>query len=183
MCRTSHPTTQHGVLGSRQIPEWENADGLFYCARAWRAARGGRLPLQERGRNIVCTCWLSGLRLLQFHWRGRLRFWRRRRLLRLRPKTKLIARCITNRMAATYRRLSLALLAVLLPGCASTVGEPGLDRRANPNDPAQIERAKIDRATCIGEASKAEAGSVVRSKSNFDDAYDSCMAKRGYARQ
>lgn len=84
-------------------------------------------------------------------------------------------------MAASSRCLSLAL-AVLLPGCASTPGEPGLDR-PNPNDPAVIQQAKIDRATCIGEATKAEAGSVVRSKFNFDDVYDSCMAKRGYARQ
>ena len=84
-------------------------------------------------------------------------------------------------MAASSRCLSLAL-AVLLPGCASTPGEPGLGR-PNPNDPAVIQQAKIDRATCIGEATKADAGSVVRSKFRFDDVYDSCMAKRGYARQ
>ena len=41
----------------------------------------------------------------------------------------------------------------------------------------------IDRATCIGEATKAEAGSVLRAKSKFDDVYDGCMAKRGYGRQ
>ena len=91
-------------------------------------------------------------------------------------------RTLTSRMAASSRCLSLAL-AVLLPGCASTVGEPSLDRPPNPNDPAQIERAKIDRATCIGEATKADAKTVIRSKQTFEDVYDSCMAKRGYARQ
>ena len=86
---------------------------------------------------------------------------------------------------AAWSRFSLAsaLLALLTPGCASTPGEPGLDRRPNPNDPAVIQQARIDRATCIGEATKADTGSVLRSKSNFDDVYDACMAKRGYARQ
>ena len=83
-------------------------------------------------------------------------------------------------MAASSRYLSLAL-ALLLPGCASTVREPGLDRPPNPTDPAQIGRAKIDRAICIGEATKADAGAAFRSKQSFDDVYDRCMAKRGYA--
>jgi hypothetical protein len=86
-------------------------------------------------------------------------------------------------MAASSRCLSLVLLALLLPGCASTVGEPGLDRRPHPNDPAAIQQARIDRATCIGEATKADTGSVLRAKQIFDDVYDGCMAKRGYPRQ
>jgi hypothetical protein len=77
------------------------------------------------------------------------------------------------------RCLSLALLTLLLPGCANTPGEPGLDRPAS-SDPAQIERTKIDRATCIGEATKAEAKTVIKSKQTFDDTYDRCMAQRGY---
>lgn len=84
---------------------------------------------------------------------------------------------------AASPRFSLALLALLLPGCADIPGEPGLKRRPNPNDPAVIQQTKIDRATCLGEATKAEAGSVLRSKLNFDDVYDGCMAKRGYPRQ
>ena len=84
---------------------------------------------------------------------------------------------------AASPRFPLALLALLLPGCASTPGEPGMDRRPDPNDPAVIQQVRIDRATCIGEATKAEAGPVLRGKVNFDDVYDACMAKRGYARQ
>jgi hypothetical protein len=76
--------------------------------------------------------------------------------------------------------LSFALLALLLPGCADTPGEPGLDR-PNSNDPGVIQRTKIDRAACIGEATKAESKSVLRSKFVFDDTYDGCMAKRGYS--
>ena len=91
------------------------------------------------------------------------------------------AGCIINRMAASSR-LPL-VLALLLPGCASTPGEPTLDRRPNPNDPAVIQQAKIDRATCIGEATKTEASTPLRSKGQFEDVYDACMAKRGYARQ
>jgi hypothetical protein len=86
-------------------------------------------------------------------------------------------------MVNKRRSFSLALLLLLLPGCASTPGEPGLQPRLNPNDPAVIQQTRIDRATCIGEATKAEAGSALRAKSNFDDVYDGCMAKRGYARQ
>jgi hypothetical protein len=80
------------------------------------------------------------------------------------------------------RRFSLALLALLLPGCASTPGEPGLEARPIPNDPVVIQQTRIDRATCIDEATKAEASSVLRAKFKFDDVYDNCMAKRGYAR-
>jgi hypothetical protein len=83
---------------------------------------------------------------------------------------------------AAPTRLSLALLALLLPGCADIPGEPGLDRPA-PNDPAVIQRTQSDRATCLGEATEAEAGSVLRSKQNFEDVYDRCMAARGYPRQ
>ena len=82
-------------------------------------------------------------------------------------------------MATSSHYLSLALLLALLPGCADTPGEPGLDRPP-PSDPAQIERTKIDRAACIGEATTAEAKSKIKSKFGFDDVYDSCMAKRGY---
>jgi hypothetical protein len=46
-----------------------------------------------------------------------------------------------------------------------------------------IQQARIDRATCIGEATQAEAGPVLRGKGNFSDVYDVCMAKRGHARQ
>jgi hypothetical protein len=49
--------------------------------------------------------------------------------------------------------------------------------------PAVIQQAKIDRATCIGEATNTEAGTPLRSKGQFEDVYDACMAKRGYARQ
>ena len=78
-------------------------------------------------------------------------------------------------------RYALAM-ALLLPGCANTPGEPGLDRPAS-SDPAQIERTKIDRATCVGEAAKADAKAAIKTKQSFDDAYDGCMAKRGYGRQ
>jgi hypothetical protein len=83
-------------------------------------------------------------------------------------------------MANGRRCRSFALLALLLPGCADTPGEPGLDR-PNSNDPAVIQRTKIDRAACIGEATKAESKSVLRSKFVFDDTYDGYMAKRGYS--
>jgi hypothetical protein len=86
-------------------------------------------------------------------------------------------------MAASSHFPLALLMALLLPGCASTVGEPGLEGRPNPNDPAVIQQARIDRATCIGEATKADTGSVLRAKQIFDDVYDACMAKRGYARQ
>lgn len=86
-----------------------------------------------------------------------------------------------QRMTAAPR-FPLAVLALLLPGCASTVGEPGLDRPAS-SDPAQLERTKIDRATCVGEAAKADAKTAIKTKQTFDDAYDGCMAKRGYPRQ
>ena len=82
-------------------------------------------------------------------------------------------------MAALSHCLSLALLLALLPGCANTPGEPGLDRPAS-SDPAVIQQAKADRAACIGEATTAEAKSKIKSKFSFDDAYDGCMAKRGY---
>ena len=78
------------------------------------------------------------------------------------------------------RCLSLALLCLLLPSCANTPGEPGLDRPAL-SDPTQIERIKIDRATCVGEAAKADAKAAIKTKQSFDDAYDGCMAKRGYS--
>jgi hypothetical protein len=83
----------------------------------------------------------------------------------------------------TLNRLSLVLLTLLMPGCASTPGEPALNTRPSPNDPAVIQQSRIDRATCIGEASKADNKTVLRSKATFDDVYDACMAKRGYARQ
>jgi hypothetical protein len=100
------------------------------------------------------------------------------------PSSRWTGVDVQLRMVNKRRRcFSLALLPLLLPGCASTPGEPGLEPRLNPNDPAVIQQTKIDRATCIGEATKAEANSALRAKFNFDAVYDNCMAKRGYARQ
>ena len=70
------------------------------------------------------------------------------------------------------------ILALLLPSCASTPGEPALGFA--PSDPTQVQQGKMDRAACIGEATQAE--SRLALKRSFEDVYDHCMAKRGHIR-
>ena len=70
------------------------------------------------------------------------------------------------------------ILVLLLPGCASTPGEPALGFA--PSDPTQVQQGKMDRAACIGEATQAESRSAL--KRSFEDVYDQCMAKRGHIR-
>jgi len=80
-------------------------------------------------------------------------------------------------MAHMTRFLPL-ILVLLLPSCASTPGAPALGYA--PSDPTQVQRGKMDRAACIGEATQVE--SRLALKRSFEDAYDHCMAKRGHIR-